>query len=275
MHSKFLSRFPKNNLNLKSSTKSYILSLNCSEHTGTNYNKYVVRESYDLPDPKYKKFSYAVSQSANLHLMCDTIGERINVLAREKPDYVAYKFCLSQTGITFREVKQRIDEIVQNLLSLGFQKGDRLAIMLPNIPELNLTLLAAASIGVTVVLMNPAYQHVEIDFMIKKTKCKGIVILDNLKTVKHYEILSKICPELMTSTGGVINSKTLPDLRHVIVVNNKLMKDNSESYKGTLPYAQIEKFNSAVQQTPHVDFDDPFVMLFTVNDIYFEYFQAF
>jgi acyl-coenzyme A synthetase/AMP-(fatty) acid ligase len=180
---------------------------------------------------------------------------------------VAYKFCLTQTSITFGEVKQRIDELAQSLLSLGFKKGDRLAIMLPNIPEQPLVLLAAASIGVIVVLMNPAYQLVEIEYMLKKTKTKGIVILDNLKTLKHYDILAKICPELAsTKPGAELQAKALPDLKHVILVNNRLMKDPSTTYGGTLPFASVEKFNLPNKfDIPHTDFDDTSVLLFTVS----------
>ena len=262
MYSKVLTKTlsANNKYNLK--LKDFLLNLSCQKHTD---NKYVVRDSYDLVSPKFKNYSYAQSTTSKLHLLCDTVGDRLNALASEKPDSVGYKFCLTQTSFTFREVKQRTDEIAQNLLSLGFKKGDRLAIMLPNIPELNLTLLAAASIGVTVVLMNPGYQQVEIDFMLKKTKSKGIVILDNLKTLKHYEILTKICPEIVTTPAGAqLKSKALPDLKHVILVNNRLMKDPSADYKGTLAFNSIEKFTLPNKlEIPKSNFDDPFVMLFT------------
>ena len=48
--------------------------------------------------------------------------------------------------------------MAQNLLSMGFKKGDRLAIMLPNVPETVVSLIAASQIGVIAVIMNPAYQ---------------------------------------------------------------------------------------------------------------------
>lgn len=131
-------------------------------------------------------------------------------------------------------------------------------------PELAVSLLAAASIGLIAVIMNPAYQLVEIEYMLKKTKAKGIIMLDNLKTLQHYEILKKICPELENSTKGELNSKNLPELKHVIVANNRLMSTN-QKYNGTWSYAEIEKFGKNKVQTPYVDPEDPFVMLFTVN----------
>lgn len=59
---------------------------------------------------------------------------------------------------TFGEVHQRVSSLAQNLLTLGFQKGDRLAISLPNTYELLLTFLAASEIGLISVVLNPAYQ---------------------------------------------------------------------------------------------------------------------
>jgi acyl-CoA synthetase (AMP-forming)/AMP-acid ligase II len=188
-------------------------------------------------------------------------------MSTENPNNVAYKFCLTQTSLTFREIKQRIDEIGQSLLSMGFKKGDRLAIMLPNIAELNLTLLAAASIGVIVVLMNPAYQLVTIQYMLKKTRPRGVVILDNFKTLKHYDILTKICPELATTNPGAkIISKDLPNLRYVIQVNNRLMDGPTATYAGSLPFANFEKYSLPKKfEIPHTDCDDTAVLLFTVS----------
>ena len=146
-----------------------------------------------------------------------------------------------------------------------------MALLLPNIPELSYSILAAASIGCIIVLMNPAYQLVEIEYMLKKTKAKGIIMLDNLKTLKHYEILTKICPELNQSSKGELNSANLPDLKHVIMVKNRLMNDKSVKYSGTWSFEELEKHNGSKFDLPFVDPDDPFAMLFTVSYTFFKF----
>jgi acyl-CoA synthetase (AMP-forming)/AMP-acid ligase II len=209
------------------------------------------------------KLSYRHLEAGNYKFLGATIYDRLEATASERPNDEAFKFSLTQTSFTYREVQQRIDEIAQNLLKHGFKRGDRLGIMLPNTPEFVLTSLAAASIGVVSVLLNPAYQLVEIEYMLKKTKCRGVVILDNLKTLKHYEILTHICPELINSNGELSSAK-LPDLKHVILVNNKLVKDNTKNYKGTLSFADLERNNTTSIARPYVDINDDFAMLFTV-----------
>ena len=89
--------------------------------------------------------------------------------------------------------------------------------------------------------------------------------MDQLKTLQHYEILKKICPELVKSAKGELNSAKLPNLKHLIVVKNKIIKDATE-FKGTWSFDEdIQKRkHSTLIEWPHVEFEDPFVILFTV-----------
>jgi acyl-CoA synthetase (AMP-forming)/AMP-acid ligase II len=214
---------------------------------------------------KTNNLSYSLTDTAGLSLNCSNIGDRLRKIAKEKPNHLCYKFCLTQTSFTFLELDQRVDELAQNLINIGFKKGDRLALLLPNVPEINLAILAAARIGVIIVLMNPAYQKVEIEYILKKTRAKGIIILDNLKTLKHYEIIAKLCSEIGSSKKGELKSSFVPDLKHVIIVNNRLIKDTSSNYNGTWNFSELEKFNQQYKQTPYVDMDDSFAILFTVE----------
>lgn len=232
----------------------------------------IERDTSRLVTPAHSKLSYSVSETHGLHLLCDTIYERLSTVAHEKPANVCYKFSLTGHSVTFSELKQRADQLAQSLLSMGYRKGDRLAVLLPNTLELNTIICAAASIGVIVVLMNPAYQQVEIDYMLKKTTCKGVVIMDNLKTLQHYEILKRLCPEIDAPGRrhhDELQSKAMPHLKHVILVNNGLTTPNEAHYKGTTPFRLIEKFDKTKFPLPYVDFDDSAFILFTVRQILF------
>jgi len=222
-----------------------------------------VIECAKLQLPKHNTHSYANCETKGLRLLCDTVGDRIEACSISTPDSIAYKFFLTQQSFTFREIKQRTDEICQNLLSMGFTKGDRLALMMPNIPEMCLTLLACSKIGVIAVLMNPAYQLVEVEYMLRKTGAKGLVMLDNLKILQHYTLLSQICPELATSQKGELKSERLPDLKHVILASNRLMKDPNQATSGTWNWDELTKFNGIASQLPAVNMDDSFVIMFT------------
>ena len=59
-----------------------------------------------------------------------------------------------------------------------------MAIALPNTVEFAITLLACAKIGVIVVSLNPAYQLVEVEYMLKKTSTKGRIKSFNIISIK-------------------------------------------------------------------------------------------
>lgn len=209
--------------------------------------------------------SYTHCDTHNLSLIGKTIVECLNERVLDTPNEIAYKFCLQQRNFSFLELKQRADEIAQNLLAMGFRKGDRLSIMLPNMAEFMLMSLACASIGVIVALMNPAYQTLEVEYMLKKTGSKGIMIMDNFKTLKHYELLSKICPEMATCKQGELHSHKLPHLKHIIMANLD-KKSSLDAYKNVWQFDRdIAKFSAQKNQLPHIDIDDKFAMIFTVK----------
>lgn len=191
----------------------------------------------------------------------------MSVMAQLYPSHKVYHFphCRG-LSLTHAEVKQRVEVISQNLLDMGFQKGDRIALVLPNTYETVLTFLAAAQIGLITVILSPAYQLVELEFMLKKTGVKGIFIYDTFRVLKHLEIMKKICPELDECEPGKLNSPRLPSLKHVVVLNSPLMSDK-KTYKGTWSFDQVAENRSSAKKRdyPQVEMDDPCLILFTVK----------
>lgn len=103
------------------------------------------------------KKSYTTSCS-EYHLVPSTIREVLEQAAKDHDRKMVYGFPHQGLNLSFSEVQQRVNLLAQNLLELGFRKGDRLAISLPNTYELVITFLAASEIGLISVILNPAYQ---------------------------------------------------------------------------------------------------------------------
>jgi len=61
--------------------------------------------------------------------------------------------------LTFREAHDRVENIAAALSRHGFQKGDRLAILLPNEPEYIALVYACAWLGVIAVPLNTRYRE--------------------------------------------------------------------------------------------------------------------
>lgn len=82
--------------------------------------------------------------------------------------------------------------------------------------------LATAQAGIILVSVNPAYQASELEYVLRKVGCKGIVFPKQFKTQQYYNILKQVCPELEKAQPGALKSERLPDLTTVISVDAPL-----------------------------------------------------
>ncbi|CAF0873115.1 unnamed protein product [Brachionus calyciflorus] len=210
-----------------------------------------------------KKTSHA-STISNFHLVNHTLRDLIDINAEQAPNELLFAFPHQRLNLKFGELKQRVDAFVSNLTDLGLKKGDRVAFALPNCHELAVAYLAAANLGLISVLLNPAYQITEFEYMLKKTGCKALFIYDTFKHLNHLELVRKLCPEIDSSKPGELNSKVLPDLRHVVVLNSPLVPEK-KTYKGTYDFNKFiqPKSQSSNIELPYLDIDDPNLILFT------------
>jgi len=81
---------------------------------------------------------------------------------------------------TFAELAQLTNKIGNALLSLGFRKGDRLLIRLPNIPEFPLVFLGAIKIGVIPIPSSSMLTAEEVGFLLDDSGAKGVITSQEL-----------------------------------------------------------------------------------------------
>jgi acyl-CoA synthetase (AMP-forming)/AMP-acid ligase II len=67
-------------------------------------------------------------------------------------------------GLTYQQVAARVESLAGRLQALGIQRRDRVALVLPNGPELLHLLLATVSIGAAAAPLNPGYTKDEFSF---------------------------------------------------------------------------------------------------------------
>jgi long-chain acyl-CoA synthetase len=82
--------------------------------------------------------------------------------------------------ITFRELDQMSRDFAAYLQKVaGLRKGDRMAIMLPNLLQYPIALFGAQRAGVVVVNTNPLYTARELEHQLKDSGATAIVVLEN------------------------------------------------------------------------------------------------
>ena len=122
------------------------------------------------------------------------------------PQATAYT-CLGRS-VTFFEAKQYAEKVSQFLIEEGFEKGDRVAVMLPNILQNPVAILGVLRAGLVVVNVNPLYSSRELCHQLCDSEAKAIIILGNFCD-KLANIISKtqINYVIQTNVGDLLGLK--------------------------------------------------------------------
>jgi long-chain acyl-CoA synthetase len=95
-------------------------------------------------------------------------------------DQPAYRFM--GRAIRFGEVDDASRALAAWLQGQGMARGDRVAIMMPNVPQYPVAVAAILRAGMVVVNVNPLYTPRELEHQLKDSGAKAIVILENFAT---------------------------------------------------------------------------------------------
>jgi long-chain acyl-CoA synthetase len=80
---------------------------------------------------------------------------------------------------TFAQVKDTADRIANFLASRGIQKGDRVAIFLPNLPHYPAIFFGILKAGAVCVTCNPLYTANELNYQLKDAGAKAVFCMDH------------------------------------------------------------------------------------------------
>ncbi len=125
---------------------------------------------------------------------------------------VAYSFM--GKDVTYARTDSLSSAFAAYLQGLGLVKGDRVAIMMPNVPQYPVTVAAVLRAGFVVVNVNPLYTPRELEHQLKDSGAKAIVIIENFATtleqciahtpVKHV-VLCAMGDQLGLLKGALVN----------------------------------------------------------------------
>ena len=99
---------------------------------------------------------------------------------RQYADRVAYSFM--GKDISFAQTDTLSRAFAAYLQGQGLVKGDRVAIMMPNVPQYPVVVAAVLRAGFVVVNVNPLYTPRELEHQLKDSGSKAIVIIENFAT---------------------------------------------------------------------------------------------
>ena len=127
-------------------------------------------------------------------------------------DRPAYSFMGKDTS--FGDTDRQSRQLGAYLQGLGLVKGDRVAVMMPNVPQYPVAVAAILRAGLVVVNVNPLYTARELEHQLRDSGAKAIVIIENFAHtlqaciantgVKHV-VLAAMGDRLGALKGALVN----------------------------------------------------------------------
>ena len=203
-----------------------------------------------------------VHGASDLPLIGDTIGVHLDRMAALSPDRPALIARQQDIRWSYGEFRDRVEELAAGLIGLGLMPGDRLGIWSPNNSEWVLTQFASAKAGLILVNINPAYRLHELDYVLNKVGCRGLILASSFKTSDYIAMIRGLCPELDQAKPGLLESRKVPSLSWVIRLG-------SDKTAGMLNFAEIAPAATSQSRrrlselAGELQFDDPINIQFT------------
>jgi len=158
---------------------------------------------------------------------------------RRYADRTAYTFM--GKAITFSQVDDASRAFAAWLQAQGLAKGDRVAVMMPNVPQYPVAVAAILRAGLVVVNVNPLYTPRELEHQLKDSGAKAIVVIENFASV-----LAQVLAAVPTKTVVLASMGDMLGLPKSLIVNYVVRK-----VKKLVPAFDIAgavRFNDAIAE---------------------------
>ncbi|MFG6468088.1 long-chain-fatty-acid--CoA ligase [Roseateles sp. BYS87W] len=192
-----------------------------------------------------KHYPAAVPRDINVSLY-PSLVDLLDTSFKKNADKPAY--LMMGKSLRFAQVDEASRAVAAYLQSLGLEKGDRVAVMMPNLFQYPVAVAAILRAGFVVVNVNPLYTPRELEHQLKDSGAKAIFIIENFASVlqqviqhvptKHI-ILAAMGDMLGLIKGSIVNyvvrkvKKMVPayELPGAVRFNDAIAKGRSLSYK--------------------------------------------
>jgi fatty-acyl-CoA synthase len=186
--------------------------------------------------------SYASGLSTQ-PLLGQTIGDNLADTVARFPNHEALVDVPSGRRWTYAQLAHDVRAVALGLLALGVDKGERVGIWAPNVPEWTITQYATARIGAILVNINPAYRTHELAYVLKQAGVRTLISAERLKTSDYRAMVGEVRDEC-------------PDLREVVFIGTRDW-DDLVARGAEVPAEAL------AQREDRLSFDDPINIQYT------------
>jgi len=189
-----------------------------------------------------------------------TLADVISESARQRPDHPALLF--KGLAISYARLEQLSTAFASMLIELGVKRGDRVALLLPNTPQMVLALLGTWKAGGIAVPLNPLYTEHELEHALQDCGAETIVVLtpfyNKIKAIQAGTRLRKVFATNI--------KEYLPTTLRILF---SLVKEKKEGHRITLQPGDLwlgdllDKYATAPLPEIQVKPGDPAILLFS------------
>jgi len=129
-----------------------------------------------------------------------SLKQLIDGSCRQFPERTAY--IQMEQRLSYAELDRLSARFAAWLQQRGLRKGDRVAIMLPNLLQYPVVMFGALRAGMTVVNTNPLYTATELEHQLRDSGATALVVLENFASVAEQALAAVPVPNVVVTGVG-------------------------------------------------------------------------
>ncbi|MBQ4850252.1 AMP-binding protein [Pseudoalteromonas sp. MMG012] len=151
------------------------------------------------------------------------------------------------------DATKSVASYIQNVLKLG--KGDKIAVMMPNLLQTPISILGVLRAGCTVVNVNPLYTVRELEHQLNDSETKAIFILANFaKTLQDALPKTAVKHIVLTEIGDMMGGVKKHLVNFVVKRVKKMVPDFT--LPATIPFAEVVAADPNLYTVPDISLTD-------------------
>ncbi len=150
-----------------------------------------------------------------------TLGQLLDEAVDNYPENEAVVYVDRDFRLTYREFSNVVDQMAKGLMSLGVQKGEKVAVWAGNVPHWVALQFATARIGAVLLTINTYYKKHELDYVLRQSETENIFIIDGFRDTDYVNTLYELVPELRNQPRGYLKNKRFPHLKRVFFLGQE------------------------------------------------------
>lgn len=145
-----------------------------------------------------------------------TVDDVLDEAVRRFAGYEALVHPSSGTRWTWRDLFRETQAVARGLLSIGVDRGEKIALLAPNCPEWVVFLFAAARIGAVLVPINTGCQPEELLYLLRQSRSRTLVFFESRYGRDLAAVVEAALPEAAGQQRGCLRLSAVPELRRMI-----------------------------------------------------------